>query len=84
MKSLKFPFFAVAPIKALCSERHADWSAKFESFGLKCTELTGDTDLDDFHVLQYTHIVLTTPVSVWHILILHKEISLTMTPLSYC
>ena len=55
-------FFAVAPIKALCSERHKDWSAKFEPFGLTCTELTGDTDLDDFHVLQYAHIVLTTPV----------------------
>ena len=53
----------VAPIKALCSERHQDWSNKFGAFGLTCTELTGDTDLDDFQVLQSSHIVLTTPVS---------------------
>lgn len=53
----------MAPIKALCSERYQDWNAKFSPFGLKCTELTGDTELDDFHELQYSHIVFTTPVS---------------------
>ncbi|XP_065067270.1 probable ATP-dependent DNA helicase HFM1 [Rhopilema esculentum] len=58
---LEYKIVYMAPIKALCSERHKDWSTKFESCGLKCTELTGDTDMDDFHVLQYAHVVLTTP-----------------------
>ena len=52
----------VAPIKALCNERTQDWDAKFSPFGIKCTELTGDTDFDDFYELQRSHIVLTTPV----------------------
>ena len=52
----------VAPIKALCNERYQDWNKKFGSFGLRCTELTGDTDLDDFQELQYSNIVFTTPV----------------------
>jgi len=55
----------VAPIKALCSERYHDWSKKFGSFGLKCTELTGDTDIDDFQDLHRSHMVFTTPVSWW-------------------
>ncbi|WAR27311.1 HFM1-like protein, partial [Mya arenaria] len=42
----------MAPIKALCSERYADWREKFEAFGLKVMELTGDTDLEDFYELQ--------------------------------
>ncbi|KAI5114627.1 hypothetical protein M0805_000543, partial [Coniferiporia weirii] len=33
----------VAPTKALCSERTRDWTAKFESLGIKCYEMTGDT-----------------------------------------
>eukprot|EP00794_Sanderia_malayensis_P006137 gene6137-6843_t len=59
--NLEYKIVYMAPIKALCSERHQDWTTKFGQFGLKCTELTGDTDMDDFHVLQSSHIVLTTP-----------------------
>ncbi|TDL24911.1 P-loop containing nucleoside triphosphate hydrolase protein [Rickenella mellea] len=33
----------MAPTKALCSERHKDWTAKFEPMGIKCCEMTGDT-----------------------------------------
>ncbi|KAI0310640.1 Sec63 Brl domain-containing protein, partial [Amylostereum chailletii] len=33
----------MAPTKALCSERFRDWVSKFESLGIKCCELTGDT-----------------------------------------
>ncbi|XP_066935876.1 uncharacterized protein [Clytia hemisphaerica] len=51
----------LAPIKALCSERYQDWTSKFGPFGLKCTELTGDTDIDDFQELHKAHIVFTTP-----------------------
>ncbi|XP_066930913.1 probable ATP-dependent DNA helicase HFM1 [Clytia hemisphaerica] len=54
----------LAPIKALCSERYQDWTSKFGPFALKCTELTGDTDIDDFQELHKAHIVFTTPVRV--------------------
>ena len=52
----------MAPIKALCNERYQDWTKKFSPFGLNCTELTGDTDIEDFQALQRSHIVFTTPV----------------------
>jgi ATP-dependent DNA helicase HFM1/MER3 len=32
----------IAPIKALCSERSADWAKRFAHLGLTCAELTGD------------------------------------------
>ncbi|XP_065672994.1 probable ATP-dependent DNA helicase HFM1 isoform X5 [Hydra vulgaris] len=51
----------MAPIKALCNERYQDWNEKFGMFGLRCTELTGDTDLDDLQELQYSNIIFTTP-----------------------
>lgn len=54
----------VAPMKALCSERFTDWSTKFEPFGLKCKEVTGDSELDDYYELQNVHIIMTTPVSL--------------------
>lgn len=49
-------------MKALCSERCNDWSSKFGPLGLKCREVTGDSELDDYFELQDTHIVTTTPV----------------------
>lgn len=63
----------MAPIKALCSERCSDWSEKFERFGLKCRELTGDSELDDYYQLQQVNIIFTTPVNI-NILIIHFEI----------
>lgn len=54
--------YAVAPIKALCSERFEDWQAKFGPLGLRCCELTGDSQLDDYFELQNAQIVMTTPV----------------------
>ena len=53
----------VAPMKALCSERYEDWKAKFGPLGLRCAELTGDSQLDDYFGLQNAQIVMTTPVS---------------------
>ena len=50
-------------MKALCSERYEDWSAKFGPLGLKCREVTGDSELEDYFELQDTQIVMTTPVS---------------------
>lgn len=51
-------------MKALCSERFTDWSTKFEPFGLRCKEVTGDSELDDCYELQNVHIIMTTPVSL--------------------
>ncbi|XP_035691410.1 LOW QUALITY PROTEIN: probable ATP-dependent DNA helicase HFM1 [Branchiostoma floridae] len=51
----------MAPMKALCSERYLDWMEKFGPLGLKCQELTGDSEIDDYYQLRDCHIVLTTP-----------------------
>ena len=55
-------FVIVAPIKALCAERYDDWNGKFGPLGLHCSELTGDSQLDDYFELQNAHIIMTTPV----------------------
>lgn len=57
----KFKMIYMAPIKALCSERYQDWQKKFSGYGLKCQELTGDTEIDDFQELSMSHILFTTP-----------------------
>ena len=50
-------------MKALCSERYEDWSKKFSAVGMKCKELTGDSEMEDYFELQNADIVMTTPVS---------------------
>jgi ATP-dependent DNA helicase HFM1/MER3 len=50
-----------APTKALCSERQRDWNAKFAPIGLKCAELTGDSDASDVRNVQSANIIITTP-----------------------
>ena len=50
-----------APIKALCSERQRDWQKKFAPLGLKCVELTGDSDSADLRNVQSANIIITTP-----------------------
>lgn len=50
-----------APTKALCSERQRDWAAKFSPLGLKCAELTGDSDAGDLRNVQSANIIITTP-----------------------
>ena len=38
----KFKIIYMAPLKALCSEKHNEWKEKFEKLhDLKCIELTG-------------------------------------------
>ncbi|XP_071790611.1 uncharacterized protein [Asterias amurensis] len=59
--AIKSKVVYMAPIKALCSQRCQDWKDKFEPLGLKCQELTGDTEIDDYFQLQEINIVLTTP-----------------------
>uniref|UniRef100_A0A8V0ZLE0 DNA 3'-5' helicase n=1 Tax=Gallus gallus TaxID=9031 RepID=A0A8V0ZLE0_CHICK len=55
------PESAVAPIKALCSQRFDDWKEKFGPIGLSCKELTGDTVVDDLFEIHHAHIIITTP-----------------------
>ncbi|KAH3959256.1 hypothetical protein HBH69_034570 [Parastagonospora nodorum] len=50
-----------APTKALCSERQRDWAVKFTPIGLKCAELTGDSDASDVRNVQSANIIITTP-----------------------
>ncbi|PVI05142.1 P-loop containing nucleoside triphosphate hydrolase protein [Periconia macrospinosa] len=50
-----------APTKALCSERQRDWEKKFTPVGLKCLELTGDSDAADLKAVQSANIIVTTP-----------------------
>lgn len=50
-----------APTKALCSERQRDWEVKFQPLGLKCAELTGDSDANDLRNVQSANIIITTP-----------------------
>ena len=50
-----------APTKALCAERQRDWEAKFTPLGLKCAELTGDSDGVDVRNVQSANIIITTP-----------------------
>jgi ATP-dependent DNA helicase HFM1/MER3 len=50
-----------APTKALCAERQRDWEAKFNRIGLKCAELTGDSDASDLRNVQSANIIITTP-----------------------
>ena len=50
-----------APTKALCSERQRDWEVKFNKIGLKCAELTGDSDIADLRNVQSANIIITTP-----------------------
>lgn len=64
VNSLKDGLFKVvyqAPTKSLCTERFRDWSAKFTSLGLKCAELTGDTDYTQLKTVQSAAIIVTTP-----------------------
>lgn len=50
-----------APTKALCSERQRDWATKFQQIGLKCAELTGDSNDSELRNVQTANIIITTP-----------------------
>jgi ATP-dependent DNA helicase HFM1/MER3 len=47
--------------KSLCAERQRDWEKKFTSFGLKCTEFTGDTEQAQISQVRDAGIIITTP-----------------------
>lgn len=53
----------MAPTKALCSERFRDWSSKFESLGVRCCELTGDSvnlSKNIWGDAKHSNIIITT------------------------
>ncbi|KAF0755576.1 putative ATP-dependent DNA helicase HFM1, partial [Aphis craccivora] len=52
----------VAPIKALCFERYEDWKNKFTIHGLKCIEITGDSeDTNYVSLISSYQLIITTP-----------------------
>ena len=57
----KIKIVYMAPLKALCNERLADWRAKFSPYNLKCLEVTGDSDVDDYSAIKTANLIFTTP-----------------------
>lgn len=51
----------MAPLKALCTERLLDWGKRFDPLGLKCIELTGDSDISELNHAYNYQLILTTP-----------------------
>mmetsp|Transcript_13275 Transcript_13275/g.24901 ORF Transcript_13275/g.24901 Transcript_13275/m.24901 type:complete len:988 (+) Transcript_13275:2573-5536(+) len=47
----------LAPLKALCQERKKDWSERFRKIGLRCAEVTGDSD----ELQESPDLILATP-----------------------
>ncbi|XP_029345903.1 probable ATP-dependent DNA helicase HFM1 [Acyrthosiphon pisum] len=59
---IRFLEMLVAPIKALCSERYEDWKNKFTVHGLKCIEITGDSEVRDYvSLITDYQLIITTP-----------------------
>jgi len=61
LKTEQYKVVYQAPTKALCSERFRDWQTKFNTLGLKCAELTGDTEQSQLKSVQSANIIITTP-----------------------
>ena len=57
----EFKIIYQAPTKSLCSERFNDWNEKFGALGLKCAELTGDTQQTQLKNVQNASVIITTP-----------------------
>jgi len=51
----------MAPIKALCQEKCADWTARFSKLGIKVAELNGDQIKTDMKEVTSAQIICTTP-----------------------
>ncbi|KAH9319131.1 hypothetical protein KI387_020900, partial [Taxus chinensis] len=57
-----FKTIYIAPSKALVQEKLRSWKHKFgQSLGVKCIELTGDSEAYNAQDMQETDIILTTP-----------------------
>jgi len=51
----------MAPTKSLCAERFRDWSNRFAPLGIKCLELTGDSENAGLADAKLASIIITTP-----------------------
>lgn len=51
----------LAPLKALCQERRIDWTRRLGRIGLKCVEVTGDSEEADLSNFRKADVVLATP-----------------------
>jgi replicative superfamily II helicase len=51
----------IAPMKALCQERHQDWSERFAPLGLRVAELTGDSNELERAAARNADVLVTTP-----------------------
>lgn len=52
----------IAPSKALCQQKVAEWSAKFAQFSLVVMEVTGDTEFNQsLKTIAKASMVVTTP-----------------------
>lgn len=51
----------IGPTKALCEERHKDWSNRFQQLGIMCSLLTGETDGNQQEILKKSQLIITTP-----------------------
>lgn len=47
----------LAPTKALCTERFLDWKEKFTPLGVRCAEITGDTDHSEQQSLSHVDLM---------------------------
>ncbi|AOA60847.1 RNA-dependent ATPase RNA helicase [Komagataella phaffii CBS 7435] len=56
----KFKIVYIAPLKALVQEQVREFQRRFDSFGIKVGELTGDSNLTK-HQIKSTQILVTTP-----------------------
>lgn len=56
-----FKIIYQAPTKALCAERKRDWGKKMSCLGLRCTELTGDTEHQELASVKSGDVIITTP-----------------------
>jgi hypothetical protein len=67
----------MAPTKALCNERHADWKKKFgrSPLNYKVCLITGDSDSDDIHTIADASIIVTTPEK-WRVAAFAPDFSL--------
>jgi ATP-dependent DNA helicase HFM1/MER3 len=61
LKTEQYKVVYQAPTKSLCSERFRDWSSKFNTLGLQCAEITGDTEQSQLRSVQGANIIITTP-----------------------
>ncbi|KAI9741343.1 MAG: Sec63 [Cirrosporium novae-zelandiae] len=60
-KNEEYKIVYQAPTKSLCSQRYRDWQSKFATLGLRCAELTGDTEYSNLQNVQSANIIIITP-----------------------